>query len=242
MELDSGRRRHRLPLVDEVVDEVPEIGRQLLRGEVWVVREAGERGDRVHRGVEDQLGPLRRPQVGQCLHLEPRRPDQRCGLLHALVGGVLVRPEPCLGVEDVLDVRVVVPRAAHERDRGDDRPGPVPPHGLLGAEAVEGGHDRRLREVALERRRRVVEAGRLRGHDAEVERRDPTRVARSGDGGSNLAAAADPQAVRVQRVCMLLPPGEDADLGDLRQMACKQASDHTAADDADTLDHRARRL
>ena len=56
------------------------------------------------------------------LDLEPRRPDQRRRLLDALVRRVLVRAEPRLGVEDVLDVRVVVAGAAHERDGGDDRP------------------------------------------------------------------------------------------------------------------------
>ena len=40
VELDPRRRRDRLALVDEVVDEVPEIGRLVLGGEVGIVRQA----------------------------------------------------------------------------------------------------------------------------------------------------------------------------------------------------------
>ena len=43
VELDAGRRRDRLALVDQVVDEVAEVGRALLGREVRVVREPGQR-------------------------------------------------------------------------------------------------------------------------------------------------------------------------------------------------------
>ena len=54
VELDPGRRRDRLALVDELVDEVAEVAGLLLRREVRVVRQPGERGDGVHRRVEDR--------------------------------------------------------------------------------------------------------------------------------------------------------------------------------------------
>ena len=54
--------------------------------------------------------------------------------------GVLVRAEPGLGVEDVLDVRVGVLGTAHEGDRRDDRPVAVGADDLLRAEPVEHRH------------------------------------------------------------------------------------------------------
>ena len=43
--------------------------------------------------------------------------------------------------------------------------------------------------------------------------------------------------VRVERVRVLAPPGEDADVGHLRQMPGEEAADHATADDAHPLDH-----
>src|SRR5207248_2679665 len=80
-------------LVDEGVDEMAEIGRELLGGEVLVVAQPRERGDRVHGGVEDELRPLRRPQVGQRLGLQAGAEDEVGGLLDGLEGRVLVRAE-----------------------------------------------------------------------------------------------------------------------------------------------------
>ena len=52
-----------------------------------------------------------------------------------------------------------------------------------------------------------------------------------------LAPPAHPQAPRVQRVRVLPPPREDADVGHLRQMPGEEAADHATADDAHPLDH-----
>src|ERR671918_832760 len=53
----------RLPArVDEPVYDVSQVGRLVLGREVRVVPEAGDRRDRVHRRVEDELRPLRRSQ------------------------------------------------------------------------------------------------------------------------------------------------------------------------------------
>ena len=52
-----------------------------------------------------------------------------------------------------------------------------------------------------------------------------------------LAAPAHPQAARVERVGVLAPPREDADVGHLRQMPGEEAADHATADDAHPLDH-----
>ena len=87
------------------------------------MREVGERRDRVHRRVEDQLRPLRRPQVGEGARPQARLDEQRLDLLRVLERRRAgERPEPRLGVELVLDVRVGVADAAHERDGRDQRP------------------------------------------------------------------------------------------------------------------------
>ena len=119
---DSRRRRNPLALLDQVVDEEAEVRRPLLGGEVRIVRQTGQRGDGVDRRVEDQLRPLRRPQVGEGLGLQARGADQLGDLDGDRFRRVLVGADPRLGVEDVLDVRVGMPGAAHERDAGHQLP------------------------------------------------------------------------------------------------------------------------
>src|SRR5581483_2869028 len=114
VQLDARRGGHRLALLDQRAHEVAEGLGRLLGGEVPVVGQAGEGGDGVDGGIEDQLRPLGGPQVGQRLRLEARRPDQRRDLRDALEGRLFVRAEPGLGVEDVLDLGVRVLAAAHE--------------------------------------------------------------------------------------------------------------------------------
>src|SRR4029078_2001609 len=67
MQLDPGCCRNRLALVDETVDEVTEVICLRLLREVEVVWEPRQRSGWIDRGVEDELRPLRRPQVGKRL-------------------------------------------------------------------------------------------------------------------------------------------------------------------------------
>jgi hypothetical protein len=85
---------------------VPEVAGLLACGEVRVVRQPRQRGNGVDGGVEDQLRPLGRKQVGEGARLQARLGDRNRDLLDQLVRRLPVRPEPGLGVEDVLDVRV----------------------------------------------------------------------------------------------------------------------------------------
>ncbi len=64
-------------------------------------------------------------------------------------------------------------------------------------------------------------------------------IGRGGDRSLELAPPAHAQAALVQRVRVLATPGEDADVGHLRQMPGEEAADHPAADDAHPLDHPA---
>ena len=168
VQLDTGRGGDRLALVDEIADEMAKVGEPLGLGEVEVVGEARQRGDAVHRRVEDQLRPLRRAQIGERLRLQPARDDQlrdpaRVRLRRAAVGA-----DPGGGVEDVLDVRVAVTRAAHERDRGEERPLAVRRHDLLRTEPVLDRHHGRSRERAFEPRRERLEVGALARQDREL--------------------------------------------------------------------------
>src|SRR5574340_882350 len=106
VEPDPGSRRDGLALVHEAVDEVPEVSRLLLLREVGVVAEPGQGGDGIDGGVEDELRPLRRTEIGERLGAEAGR-DERVGDVpddrHRCP---LVRAEPRLRVEDVLNVGV----------------------------------------------------------------------------------------------------------------------------------------
>ena len=70
MQRHAGRGGDALPLVDEVVDEMAELGAAVLRREVPIVRQAGECRDGVDGRVEDQLRPLRRSQIRKRLRLQ----------------------------------------------------------------------------------------------------------------------------------------------------------------------------
>ena len=134
---------------------------------------------------------------------------------------------------------VRVTRPAHEGDGGDERPMTVMPDDLLGPEAVLDGHDRRAVEAAFEGGGRRLEPGGLRGHDAEVELRQLVRIGRGGERGVEVAATRDAQAVAFQRLGVVVTAGEDADLGNLREMGGEKASDDAGSHDADPLDHPA---
>src|SRR5205814_1165094 len=83
-----------------------QVGRLVDLREVEVVREARQRGDTVHRRVEDQLRPLRGTQVWEGLGLQPARLDQLRDTARVVLGRAAVGPDPGGGVEDVLDVRI----------------------------------------------------------------------------------------------------------------------------------------
>ena len=102
-QLDARGGGDGLALVDEVADEIAEVAELLDLGEVGVVRQPGQRGDGVHGRVEDQLRPLRGPQVVERLRLQAGRGDQRGD--RARIGGsrAAVRADPGRRVEDVLD-------------------------------------------------------------------------------------------------------------------------------------------
>src|SRR5262245_21082303 len=196
VQLHARGRRDRLSLLDEAEDEVAEVARPLARREVRVVRQARQRGDRVDGGVEDQLRPLGRPQIAEGAGFEAGCDDQRRDALGKLVRRAAVGPEPGLGVEDVLDVRVGVLRPAHERHRREHA---AAREGFLRAEAVLDSHGGGTRPVPLEPRRRRADRGRLGSDDCELGLGELRRVGRGVDARHEVAAPGDAQSFSVQR-------------------------------------------
>jgi len=235
VQLDPRGGGNGLALLDQVVHEVAEIRRVLACREMPVVRQPGERGNRVDSGVEDQLRPLCGQQVGQRFDVQAGARNQRGGLLHDGERRVLVGAEPRLRVEHVLDVRVGVARPAHERHARDDRPRPGRAHRLLGPEAVQHGHDRRLGKAPAQRLHGSLEPGRLGRDDAEVERRDLIGIGGGVHARLALTAPADVESVAAQGRCVVLAPGQYRDVRDGGQMPGKEAADRTCAYDAHPL-------
>ena len=102
-------------------------------------------------------------------------------------------------------MRVGVPRAAHERDRGEQRPVAVRADDLLGAEPVLHRHHRRAGEAGPRGARRAAR-GRCpcrRGSRGRAPAAPPDRSAPV-DLRREVAAAGDAQAVLVQRARVLL--------------------------------------
>ena len=139
---------------------------------------------------------------------------------------VAVRADPGRGVEDVLDVRVAVARAAHERDGREQRPVAVRADDLLGAEAVLDRHHRRARRSARRGARASgVEVAALAREDHEVGVGAPpgraTRVTRA-------VKSARPETrspCSFERARVLLAPREHRDVRDAREVRGEQAAD-----------------
>ena len=89
-------------------------------------------------------------------------------------------------------------------------------------------------EPAGERRGRLLEPGRLRRDDAEVERLELVRVRGRVHARVQVAPPGHAQPVAVERVRVLAPAGQDADVDDLREMTRVEAPDRPRPDDADT--------
>ena len=230
---DTRRRGDPLALLHQLVHDAAEGVGTVAVGEVRIVREVCQRRHRVDRRVENQLRPLRRPQILERPRLQSGADDQVGCALHRLVRRLAVRSEPRLGVEDVLDLGVAATVPAHERDSRDERPVAVAADDLLRPEPVLDGHDRRTRKVALERGGRLIQVSRLGRHDAQVGIPELGRIGGRLERRREVVAAGDAQAVLAQRTRVFLPPREHDDLRHLREMRRVQAADCPGPDDAD---------
>ena len=120
--------------------------------EVEVVRQPRQRRDAVHRRVEDQLRPLRRPQVAAAPRpsapsaRSARRPPARA---RTACPRTARATSPCRGCTGR-----ACPSASSrdERHGRDQRPVAEPPDDLLGAEPVQHRHHGRARPATGERR------------------------------------------------------------------------------------------
>jgi hypothetical protein len=111
----------------------------------------------------------------------------------------------------------------------------IAPHGLLGTEAVQHGHDRGVREAPAQRFGSRLEAVRLGRDDAEIERRERVRVGRCAHPGVPFAASADTETVAFEGGSVRGTAGQDRDVRDRREMTREEASDRSGSDDAHTL-------
>jgi hypothetical protein len=71
VESDPARRSDRLALVDERAQDVTQVAELVLLGEGVDVGKIGQSGDAIHRGVEDELRPLRGDEIGKRLGAQP---------------------------------------------------------------------------------------------------------------------------------------------------------------------------
>ena len=149
---------------------------------------------------------------------------------------VLVRAEPRLRVEDVLDVGVRVPRPAHEGHAGDDRPLAVRTDDLLGADPVQDGHHRRLREAALERLAADSSPDAFVATIATSNGWQRRGIVGCHHLGLAVALAAHTEAVTIQCVRVLSAASQHGDVANTGQMTREEAPDDSRSDDADPLD------
>ena len=183
--------------------------------------QVGQRRDGVHGRVEDQLRPLRRPQVGEGARVEARlrraapRPPAPARTSAVPAKGpsqvsvsssysTCVSPwrTPLMNVTAESSGQPPCARTSSSAPRPfwiviSVAPGKRPASAAAASSSW----------VAFVARIAEVEVGQLGGVGGRVHARGEVRL------------AGDPQAVGVEGAGVLVPPGEDADLGDARQVA-----------------------
>ena len=176
VERDPLRAGDGLSLVDERADDRAQVG-PLAHA---AVREPGERADRVRRGVEDDLAPLRGSRIGDGRRGHPaararvREPRDLVRVRRLRLEGAERRlaldvPLHDAGLDDL-------PR---RKRRAADDPRDVLRDDLLVPDAVLHGRDRAAGEGVRRRCDRALGVHRLRRDDPEVARRECGRVASS---------------------------------------------------------------
>ena len=194
VQLDSRGCSDGLALVDEAVHEVAEVARLRLLREVEVVRKPGQRRRRVDRCVEDELRPLRRPEIRERLGLQPRRDDRarrcparrrtaspRTGPSHVSVSRMY---STCVSEWRVPLMNVTPETIGHAPCARTTSSAPIP---LSTVTIVASGKRPSSARTA------ALEARRLRRDDRDVERRELVRIVRRGDLRQVLASCRSPE-------------------------------------------------
>src|SRR5208282_5300533 len=130
-----------------------EVGEFRFVGKVWRVRQACQSGHTIHRGIKNQLGPLRGTGVFERLGFEAAGDDKiriffdygewRTGWLKG--------SHPGRSVEFILHVRVAVARAAHESGGAEDVTAREGSDDFFAADSVLGGENGSSIEAAAYR-------------------------------------------------------------------------------------------
>src|SRR2546421_1923585 len=104
------------------MQQMAEVRKLLFIGEVRRVRQSRERRNTVHRGIENQLRPLRGLGILESLGFQSSGNHERRGFLDHRERRAcgLERPHPCWSVEVVLDVSVAVTSTTHESGATND--------------------------------------------------------------------------------------------------------------------------
>src|ERR1039458_3909915 len=104
------------------MEQMAEGGEISFFGEVRRVRQAGQGGHAVHRGIKNQFGPLCRTGVFERLGFEAAGDDEIRSFFddREWRAGGLEGTDPGWSVEFILHVCVTVARAAHESGGAED--------------------------------------------------------------------------------------------------------------------------
>src|SRR4029077_2523585 len=204
---------------------------------MWRVRKPSQGGDAVHGRIENQLRPLGRTSVSQCLRFEPTLYQQVSSFLYDGKRGSprLEGTKPGCGVQFVLDMRVAVPSAAHECCSANHVSPRVLGQDFFAAHAVLSGNQRAFVKVAACADNRVLHLRCLCSDDAEIKLRQLSRVVCGSKRYLAIMGPRHSQPVPVQCLRMFLSPCEDPHFRYARQVRSVETSDRATSDDADTL-------
>src|SRR5713101_5093586 len=202
------------------------------------VRQFRQRGNDVDRGIENQLGPLRRPRVLQSDSLDTGRADQLGNFLNDCDRRIrrLERTHPCRCVEFVLNVRVAVALATHKRCAANHESFSEVRDNFFTAEAVLRGENGAFFEKMGNRPHSFHGLRGFAGNNAQIEFRQSARLMRGMQLCVKLMRSGYLQPVAIQCLGVLRTPNKSPNLRDLRQVRGVEASDRAAPDNANALD------
>ena len=224
MQLDPGRRGNRLALVDERVDEVAEVGRRSSAAKWKSCGSPVSAATALTVALKISFDHCAGRRSSNASAFRPDETISSATSSREARRRLARRAEPRRGVEDVLDVRVAVARAAHERDGRDQRPVAV------GRRTISSAPSPFCTVITARRRSPPGPRAAPVGVGALASRRSRGRRSPSSAGVGRRRTSRrrsplrpDAQPVLLERPTVLVPPAQDDDVRNPAQMPHEEA-------------------
>ena len=237
VELDSRCCRHALPFIDQLVKKMSQTRRLAFIRKMWRMWQAGQSGNAIDRSIEDQLRPLGGPRIRKCFGFQAAGNNQVGRFFHDRKRRVpwLKGAHPRRRIQFVLDMRITVPRAAHEGCAAYNLPPRVFGDDFFAAQTVLGRKDRAFLEEMRDRTHSLRGLQCLAGNDSQIKLRQFRRIVRGAKLHVKIVRSGDPEPLFIERPRMLRPSHVCPHFRHARKVRRIKAPNRSATDNTNTL-------